>query len=166
MYDLCDNFIEWSKTVLDEDDGDAAAAFRATLGICLDASMRLLHPFMPFVTEELWQHLQSCGAQTATSSILHAPFPVAVGDPTLVWKEPEKFLSDLVAPAETSLLHCTDEAAESEMQQLIEMVRAVRSLLETARSVLGRKRCVLNSCCRYRQCRRPVWSRHWISLLS
>ena len=33
------------------------AAARDTLYVCLDTMFRLLHPFMPFVTEELWQRL-------------------------------------------------------------------------------------------------------------
>ena len=46
-----------------------------TLYTCLDEGLRLLHPFMPFVTEELWQRLPR-RPQDATPSICKAAFPV------------------------------------------------------------------------------------------
>ena len=55
--DYCDWYVEIAKVQLRE--GDEATR-RATAGILravLDQSLRLLHPFMPFVTEEVWQHL-------------------------------------------------------------------------------------------------------------
>ena len=48
--------IEESKTVL-KAGGDTAASRRAALNSILDTSLRLLHPFMPFVTEAIWQQL-------------------------------------------------------------------------------------------------------------
>lgn len=46
-----------------------------TLYTCLDQGLRLLHPFMPFVTEELWQRLPR-RPQDSTPSICKAAFPV------------------------------------------------------------------------------------------
>ncbi len=48
-----------------------------TLYTCLDHGLRLLHPFMPFVTEELWQRLPR-RPNDATPSIMVSAFPVAV----------------------------------------------------------------------------------------
>lgn len=48
-----------------------------TLYTCLDHGLRLLHPFMPFVTEELWQRLPR-RPNDATPSIMVSPFPVFV----------------------------------------------------------------------------------------
>lgn len=48
-----------------------------TLYTCLDHGLRLLHPFMPFVTEELWQRLPRRPNDT-TPSIMVAAFPVNV----------------------------------------------------------------------------------------
>jgi valyl-tRNA synthetase len=56
--DLCDWYLEVAKRRLGEgaDPADRAAA-RATLARVLSATLRILHPFLPFVTEELWKHL-------------------------------------------------------------------------------------------------------------
>lgn len=48
-----------------------------TLYTCLDSGLRLLHPFMPFVTEELWQRLPRRPNDT-TPSIMVAKYPTAV----------------------------------------------------------------------------------------
>lgn len=48
-----------------------------TLYTCLDHGLRLLHPFMPFVTEELWQRLPR-RPNDATPSIMVAAFPLHV----------------------------------------------------------------------------------------
>lgn len=90
QYKLCDVFIELVKPVMAADDGDAASAqlqrdFRDTLWLCLDSGLRLLHPFMPFVTEELWQRLPKAASQAATPSIMVAPYPRAQA----AWADPE-----------------------------------------------------------------------------
>ena len=48
-----------------------------TLYTCLDQGLRLLHPFMPFVTEELWQRLPR-RPNDSTPSIMLSKFPVFV----------------------------------------------------------------------------------------
>lgn len=48
-----------------------------TLYTCLDHGLRLLHPFMPFVTEELWQRLPR-RPNDSTPSIMVSAFPVSV----------------------------------------------------------------------------------------
>ncbi len=48
-----------------------------TLYTCLDYGLRLLHPFMPFVTEELWQRLPRM-PNDSTPSIMLSSFPVSV----------------------------------------------------------------------------------------
>jgi len=58
--EFCDVFIEFSKVVLYQSSNpNEVLATRLTLCSVLDASLRLLHPFMPFITEELFQHLKS-----------------------------------------------------------------------------------------------------------
>jgi len=57
QYELCDIYIELAKPLLNGDDAVAKDLTRQTLYVCLESGLRLLHPFMPFVTEELWQRL-------------------------------------------------------------------------------------------------------------
>jgi len=66
--DLCDWYVELSKAALAED-GKAANVTRRVLGEVLDLLLRALHPFMPFITEELWTTL------TSGESLVIAPWP-------------------------------------------------------------------------------------------
>ena len=50
-------------------------ATRDTLWVCLETGLRLLHPFMPFVTEELWQRLPRRPGQQQAASIMVADYP-------------------------------------------------------------------------------------------
>jgi valyl-tRNA synthetase len=54
---FCDWYLEFTKPILAGDDEAAAAETRATMGWALGQILHLLHPFMPFITEELWEHL-------------------------------------------------------------------------------------------------------------
>ena len=55
--EFCDWYIEAAKTSLKSDDPDTRATTSAVARGVLDGILRLLHPYMPFLTEELWQHL-------------------------------------------------------------------------------------------------------------
>jgi valyl-tRNA synthetase len=78
-HDLCDWYIELSKPAFYGDDANANAAAQYALVTALDAALRMLHPIMPYVTEELWQRLPA--AVRKTESIVIAPFPRAVDFP-------------------------------------------------------------------------------------
>jgi len=54
---LCDWFLELAKPAVQGDDRDAADSTRHTLLYVLESTLRLLHPLIPFVTEEIWQHV-------------------------------------------------------------------------------------------------------------
>ncbi|MBC8412195.1 class I tRNA ligase family protein, partial [bacterium] len=56
-HELCDWYVELIKPVLYGEDAEAKAAAVSTLVHVFEIALSLLHPFMPFVTEELWQHL-------------------------------------------------------------------------------------------------------------
>jgi valyl-tRNA synthetase len=79
-HDVCDWYIETSKYVQPAEKENA----RTVLTHVLEVSMRLLHPFMPFVTEELWQQLGPAGSKP---SIMVSAWPVL--DKTLVDTEAE-----------------------------------------------------------------------------
>ena len=68
---FCDWYLEFSKPVLAGPDGAARAETRATAAWVLDTILGLLHPFMPFVTEELWGRLDEGRAGT----LITAPWP-------------------------------------------------------------------------------------------
>jgi len=71
--ELCDWYLEIAKLALYQTDGPARRlATQHTLVTTLETTLRLLHPFMPFITEEIWQRLPHEG-----DSIMIAPYPKA-----------------------------------------------------------------------------------------
>ena len=81
QYDLCDVFIELVKPVMSSDDEEAKKLTRDTLWACLEVGLRLLHPFMPFLTEELWQRLPKLAAYAKEyPSITISPYPVCIDE--------------------------------------------------------------------------------------
>jgi len=75
LYELCDVYIEAMKPMTDESASlSVKSSAQQTLYTCLDHGLRLLHPFMPFVTEELWQRLPR-RPDDPTPSIMVSAFP-------------------------------------------------------------------------------------------
>jgi valyl-tRNA synthetase len=70
---FCDYFLEFAKPVLNGADPQAAAEVRAASGHVLGIILRLLHPAMPYVTEQLWSEL----GYGAAGSLIRAPWPTA-----------------------------------------------------------------------------------------
>ncbi|MCL4863892.1 MAG: class I tRNA ligase family protein, partial [Caldilineaceae bacterium] len=64
--DYCDWYIEAAKVALYEGSPEQAQATRQVLAFVLEQSLRLLHPFMPFVTEAIWQNLPGLGGDEPT----------------------------------------------------------------------------------------------------
>jgi len=67
---VCDWYVEFAKPLMD---GDGAAETRATMRWVLDQCQILLHPIMPFVTEELWGLTAPAGGRT--KMLIHADWP-------------------------------------------------------------------------------------------
>ncbi len=105
--EYCDWYIEFAKLRLRTSTPGAPGSECTTpapyLTSVLDSSLRLLHPFMPFVTEELWQHLKLPYAPTTPDSIMVAEYPTH--DPALL-----------------------DPSAERAIETVIDIVRALRNL--------------------------------------
>ncbi len=74
---FCDWYLELLKPVFMGDDAEAKAESQAVAAFVLDEIYKLLHPFMPFMTEELWAHTAGEG-RARTSLICHAAWPQPV----------------------------------------------------------------------------------------
>jgi valyl-tRNA synthetase len=109
--DFCDWYIELAKTNVTSEAGTPERNIaRARLISVLERSLRLLHPFMPYLTEELWQKLP-----VKHDQLLH---PAYVGaDPTIMLASYPKDEAALI-----------DEQAESEMQTVIDLISRVRNI--------------------------------------
>jgi valyl-tRNA synthetase len=111
--DFCDWYIELTKAdVTAPEDTPERRGARSRLLTTLEHSLRLLHPFMPFLTEELWQRLPGVGAK-----LHHRVYEAADVTPTIM-------LTDYPRADATKI----DERAESEMQAVIELVSRVRNI--------------------------------------
>jgi valyl-tRNA synthetase len=100
----CDWYLELSKPVLNNDKASDAAkrGTRQTLVRVLETVLRLTHPIMPFITEEIWQTVAPLAGQ-AGDSIMSQPYPVA----------------------DTTQL---DTAAVADMEWLMEFITGIRSI--------------------------------------
>lgn len=76
-FKFCDWYIEFAKPRLYGEDPERADLARAVLCEVLSASVRLLHPFMPFITEEIWQTLPF-----TEGKVIKAPYPQAEDAPS------------------------------------------------------------------------------------
>ncbi len=86
--EYCDWYVEMAKVRLREGQGPGAkrqgADPRPALVHVLETGLRLLHPYMPYVTEELWQRLRPYIADPPSDALIVAPFPQSAGD----WRDP------------------------------------------------------------------------------
>uniref|UniRef100_A0A4W4GSG5 Valine--tRNA ligase n=1 Tax=Electrophorus electricus TaxID=8005 RepID=A0A4W4GSG5_ELEEL len=90
LHDLCDVYLECIKPVLKQQDMAARQVATAVLYHCVSLSLCLLSPFMPFLTEELWQRLQPYGPDTnrAVTSVCVQPYPKA--SQLIHWQFPQE----------------------------------------------------------------------------
>jgi valyl-tRNA synthetase len=125
----CDWYLELAKPVLMGAEGEAKAETRATVAWVRDETLKLLHPFMPFLTEELWAvtaprdgllTLAEWPLRPAPVGLAEAPglAAVMVGDP-LAALPPV-----VIEPAEDF----RDDKAEAEIGWVVDLVTAIRSL--------------------------------------
>jgi valyl-tRNA synthetase len=78
LYELCDIYLELCKQVIGGKDKDRSATSSEVLYTCLDEGLKLLHPVMPFVTEELWQRLPRRESDSSICSIMKSKYPIEV----------------------------------------------------------------------------------------
>ncbi len=77
---FCDWYLEIVKPLMNGDDAEAKAETRATAAWVVDQMLHLLHPFMPFVTEELWSKLAGPGGRKSKLILSQWPADLPSGD--------------------------------------------------------------------------------------
>jgi valyl-tRNA synthetase len=109
--DFCDWYIELTKSDVTSSDATPSRTLaRTRLITVLEHALRLLHPFMPYITEELWQRLPG-----ADATLLQSAYKGA--SPTIMLAAFPEVHAELI-----------DEAAEWEMQSLIDLISRVRNI--------------------------------------
>jgi valyl-tRNA synthetase len=109
--DFCDWYIELTKAdVTAEQSSTERDAARSRVITVLEQALRLLHPFMPYITEELWQRLPG-----VDEKLLHPAYTGA--QPTVMLASYPQSDSDLI-----------DEQTESEMAAVIDLISRVRNI--------------------------------------
>uniref|UniRef100_A0A4W4GRX5 Valine--tRNA ligase, mitochondrial n=1 Tax=Electrophorus electricus TaxID=8005 RepID=A0A4W4GRX5_ELEEL len=116
LHDLCDVYLECIKPVLKQQDMAARQVATAVLYHCVSLSLCLLSPFMPFLTEELWQRLQPYGPDTnrAVTSVCVQPYPKA--SQLVSQRKLELYALVRVARSLRAQYHITKERPDSESQ--------------------------------------------------
>jgi valyl-tRNA synthetase len=130
----CDWYLELAKPVLLGEDGPAKTETRAMLAWARDEILKLLHPFMPFITEELWEVTakrdgllalapwsRRADALTAEQlALMSVVSPVEAPIPVTALVPPMGLASGAV--------DFSDDAAEAEIGWVIDLVTAIRSV--------------------------------------
>uniref|UniRef100_A0A914XHA5 valine--tRNA ligase n=1 Tax=Plectus sambesii TaxID=2011161 RepID=A0A914XHA5_9BILA len=75
LYELCDVYLEGLKPLMASDQEAEINAARQTLYTCVETALRLVSPFMPFLSEELWQRLPRRHPSSDAPSICVADYP-------------------------------------------------------------------------------------------
>ncbi|GGN55400.1 valine--tRNA ligase [Oceanobacillus indicireducens] len=107
--EFCDWYIEMAKLPLYSDDAAKKKTTQSVLAYVLDQTMRLLHPFMPFITEEIWQQLPHAGESITIAS----------------WPQVKQELHD--------------ELAVKEMSRLMAIIKSVRNIRAEVDTPMSKK---------------------------
>ena len=102
--EYCDWYLELAKIRLNQETEDTLSPLPVLINV-LETALRLLHPFMPFVTEELWQNLKN-------------NLPAK-------WQKPESIMIARYPKADNNVI---DMEAENIMETVIDITRAIRNI--------------------------------------
>ncbi|MFS8184804.1 valine--tRNA ligase [Pseudovibrio denitrificans] len=98
---FCDWYVELTKPIFYSDDEEAKEEVRATTAWVRDEILKFLHPFMPFITEELWQRTAETAGSKRDEMLVLSSWPTPIGE---------------------------DEEAAAEINWLIDMIVQIRSV--------------------------------------
>ena len=90
-HQFCDLYVEYAKETLNGDDEARRTQVLRIMHYCFSSAVRLLHPMMPFVTEELWHAM---GYAATCETIMRAPWPKKLSDDIM---DSAKISADVVA---------------------------------------------------------------------
>lgn len=76
LYELCDVYLEATKPLFTNGTAEEKERAALTLFICLEAGIRLLHPLMPFISEELYQKLPNFNGKVTSITRANYPLPL------------------------------------------------------------------------------------------
>ena len=137
--DFCDWYIELMKPRLSGENAADPAATRTAFNNILavfEGALRLLHPFMPFITEEIWQAIYN--GRPPTKSISLAPYPAAVSTDRDAAAETEMtILQDLIVSVRNVRAELKIEPRQRVPVE-IHAAREVRTLVEENRNAIER----------------------------
>lgn len=134
--DFCDWYIEWLKPQLASENRDESIAAWRNLFAIFEYALRLLHPFMPFLTEELWHRLpQRAGA----SSIALESFPETRTEwPDAVAEQRMALLQEIIGAARNVRADAKLDAKKKFAAEIASNDKSVRELAEKNRETLMR----------------------------
>jgi valyl-tRNA synthetase len=118
----CDWYLELAKPVILGEDGPAKSETRAMVAWARDEILKLLHPFMPFITEELWA---VTSARTQLLTLTAWPIEAALTQALIAAADPFAGPEPLNDPLEP---YFRDDAAEAEIGWVVDLVTAIRSV--------------------------------------
>jgi len=121
----CDWYLELAKPVLLGADGPAKAETQAAIAWARDEILKLLHPFMPFLTEELWAVTAPRDGLLALAEWPVKPAPAVAPIITAVPGDPMGMPMIVALPPDEPF---SDPAAEAEIGWLVDLVSAIRSV--------------------------------------
>ena len=137
-YELCDWYLELAKPALADDaDADARATTQGCLVTALDLVLRVLHPFIPFITEEIWRQLPRAAGDP--ESLMLAAFPeVQAWEGEGEARRPRALAGPLAAVG-ALLGDPATAAARDQIARAIEVVTAARALKARFRLPPGKR---------------------------
>ena len=139
--ELCDWYLELSKPLMASEDAEVVRETRQTLVHVLETTLRVLHPAMPFITEEIWQRVPKDGSFPESVMIARWPEPGREGVADEQAERDMVVLQGAITAARTI-------RAEHDLPRSKEIPLVLRAPDEAARAVIEREGLAIRTLCR------------------